>query len=266
MPRSRLWSFGIAFLALLESCSAPQIRIERTCPPCIQLEPRAKLGLEMVVENAPGRQVTAEAVLRELDRHLRRGANPVVDPRVADVLVRACPTQWSYEGPIVLLPGQNGLWHLRVRIEVVHANSPNVPCIYSSTYWSKVHAPDEVQAMARAADLVSDRFVDDLRPSRVCNVVKMDDSDPRVETGIELCRCGQFDAAYSAFSDLAAKAPDSPSVLYNLAVLKESRGEYDEAEGLLLRAAKIEQKAIYYVALERVRAARRDAEALGKTP
>jgi hypothetical protein len=287
MSRRRFWSFGIAFLALTGSCSTPKIWIERTRPPCIQLDPREKVGLEMLVGNVPGsgkieglteavvgglggrilgRQATAEAVLRELGRHLQKGANPVVDPTVADVLVRACPTQWSYEGPTLLLPGQNGLWHLRVRIEVIRANSPNAPCLSSSTYWSKVHAPDEVQAIAKAADLVSDRFVGDLRPSRVCNVVEMDDSDPRVETGIKLCRCGQFDAAYSAFSDLAAKAPDSPPVLYDLAVLKESRGEYDEAEGLLLRATRMEQKPIYYIALERVRAGRRDAEALGKTP
>jgi len=266
MSRRRACSFGIALLVLAASCSSPQIRIERTCPPCIQLDPRAKVGLELVVENGPARQATSEAVLRELDRHLRRGANPVVDPRAADILVRACPTQWSYEGPIVLLPGQNGLWHLRVRIEVVRANSPDTPCISSSTYWSKVHAPDELQAIARAADLVSDRFLDDLRPSRICNVVDMDDSDPRLATGIELRRSGQFDAAYTAFSDLAARAPDSPPVLYDLAVLKESRGEYDDAEELLLRATQREQKAIYYTALERVRAARRDAEALGKTP
>jgi len=264
----------IALFVFAQGCSVPQIRIERSCPPCIQLEPGSKIGLEVLAEGVDdgaggrllSRPAASELVRRELDLHLRREANPLVDPRVADVLVRACPTHWSYDGPVILLPGQNGTWHLRVRIEVLRANSPNTPCISSSTYWSKVHAPDEVQAIARAADLVADRFVADLRPSRICNVVEMDDSDPRVETGITLCRRGQFDAAYSAFSDLAARAPDSSPVLYNFAVLRESRGEYDEAEALLLRATKVEQKAIYYIALERVRAARRDAEALGKTP
>ena len=161
------WCRWIALLALAQGCSVPRIRIERDCPPCIQLEPGTKIGLEMLGLNVPdpgriealaaggralSRQAAAEPVLRELDRHLQRGANPIVDPRAADVLVRACPTQWCYEGPLLLLPGQNGLWHLRVRIEVVHANSPNAPCISSSTYWSKVHAPDEMQAIARAAD------------------------------------------------------------------------------------------------------------------
>jgi Flp pilus assembly protein TadD len=94
----------------------------------------------------------------------------------------------------------------------------------------------------------------------------MDDSDPRTETGISLCERGQFDAAYSAFSDLASRAPDSAPVLYNLAVLKESRGEYDDAESLLMRSTKMDPKAIFYIALERVRAAKRDAEALGRTP
>jgi hypothetical protein len=275
------WFHWIALFALAQGCSVPRIRIERDCPPCIPLEPGAKIGLELLPLNVPdpgivvalaaggralSRQAAAEPVLRELDRHLHFGANPIVDPRVADVLVRACPTQWCYEGPMLLLPGQNGLWHLRVRIEVVRANSPNAPCISSSTYWSRVHAPDEVQAIARASDLVADRFIADLRPSRICNVVDMDDSDPRVETGITLCRSGHFDAAYTAFSDLATQAPESAAVLYDLAVLKESRGEYDQAEELLLRATKRETKPIYYVALERVRAARRDAEALGKTP
>jgi tetratricopeptide (TPR) repeat protein len=149
---------------------------------------------------------------------------------------------------------------------VVHAKSPEAAPIYATTYWSKVEAPDEPLAMAKAADRLADRFVIDLRPSRICNVVEMDDSDPRVETGISLCECGQFEAAHTAFSDLAARAPDSAPVLYDLAVLKESRGEYDAAEALLLRATKIVQKPIYYIALERVRAGRRDAEALGSTP
>jgi len=123
-----------------------------------------------------------------------------------------------------------------------------------------------VESLARAADQSIDRFVADLKPTRICNVVDMDGSDPRAETGIQLCECGRFDAAYSAFSDLAGRAPDSAPALYNFAVLRESRGEYDEAESLLLKATQIDPKGIYYVALERVRAARRDAEALGKTP
>jgi tetratricopeptide (TPR) repeat protein len=261
---------GIALLFLAQGCSTPRIRIERSCPPCIALESGATVALEIVIDpaggQAPARQGVAELVRRELDRHLQKGPYPIVDVRAAKVIVRACPTEWSFQWPFPPLPGQNGLGYLRVRIDVLHANSPNSPCIYSSTYWAKVHVPDEIGAMARAADLVSDRFAADLRPSRICNVVEMDDSDPRVETGIKLCECGQFDAAYTAFSDLAARGPDSAPILYNLAVLKESRGEYDNAESLLLRATKMEPKAIYYVALERVRAARRDAEALGKTP
>ena len=265
MSHQVLWPLAIAFLALAQGCSTPRIRIERSCPPCIPLESDATIGLEIVTP-APGAQASAEIVRGELERHLLRGPYPLVDVRTAKVIVRACPTEWSYQWPFPPLPGQNGLGHLRVRIEVLHANSPNAPCIYSSTYWAKVHVPGEMGAMARAADLVSDNFAADLRPSRICNVVQMDDTDPRVETGIKLCECGQFDAAYTAFSDLATQAPESPPILYNLAVLKESRGEYDEAESLLLRATKMNPKGIYYIALERVRAAKRDAEALGKTP
>jgi tetratricopeptide (TPR) repeat protein len=265
MSHRASWPLGFVLLALAQGCSTPRIRIERSCPPCIQLESDATLGLEMVIEPV-GAPAPAEAVRCELERHLQRGPYLLVDARAAKVIVRACPTQWSYQWPFPPLPGQSGLGYLRVRIEVLRANAPNAPCIYSSTYWAKVHVPGEMGAIARAADLVSDNFAADLRPSRICNVVQMDDTDPRAETGIRLCECGQFDAAYTAFSDLAARAPDSPPVLYDLAVLKESRGEYDEAETLLLRATKTDPKGIYYVALERVRAAKKDAEALGKTP
>jgi hypothetical protein len=281
------WSLGFALLTATAGCRAPEIRIERSCPACIQLAPNARIGLQVTAEDLPGARKTggviesvidaatgqfmtrgaaAEPVWRELDRHLRCGANPVVDPGAADILVRARPTEWSYHGPIPPRPGTHGNGYLRVYIEVVQAKSPEAAPIYATTYWSKVEAPDEPLAMVKAADRLADRFVLDLRPSRICNVVKMDDSDPRVEPGISLCECGQFEAAHTAFSDLAARAPESAPVLYDLAVLKESRGEYNEAEALLLRATKIAQKAIYYSALERVRAARRDAEALGSTP
>jgi len=281
------WSLGVVLFVAGTGCSTPEIRIERSCPACISLPPNAKIGVLVTAEDLPGarktggviesiidastgqfltRRAAAEPVWRELDRHLRFGVNPVVAPGAADILVRARPTQWSYRGPIPPLPGQHGNGHLRVYIEVIHAKTPDAAPIYATTYWSKVEAPDEPLAMAKAADRLVDRFVLDLKPSRICNVVEMDDSDPRVETGITLCKCGQFEAAHTAFSDLAASAPDSAPVLYDLAVLKESRGEYDAAEALLLRATKIAQKPIYYTALTRVRAGRADAEALGSAP
>jgi tetratricopeptide (TPR) repeat protein len=259
------WPLATALLLLTLGCSTPRIRIDHSCPPCIALDPKTTLGLEIVIDPAIGPE-PSEMVHRELDRHLLRGPYPLVDTRSATVIVRARPVEWSFQWPLPPLPGVNGQGCLRVRIEVLHANNPNGPCIYSSTYWAKVHLPDSTSTLARAADMVVDRFAADLRPSRICNVVDMDDSDPRAETGIELCRCGRFDAAYSAFSDQAAQAPDSAPLLYNFAVLRESRGEYDAAESLLLRATKIDPKAIYYIALERVRAGKRDAEALGSTP
>jgi len=257
---------GMVLLVAALGCSTPRIRIEHSCPPCIQLEPNATIGLETVIDPAVARPEVSEVVRGELERHLLRGPYALVAAGSARVIVRATPVLWTYQWPFPPLPGQPGQGYLRVRIEVRPAAPPNAPCISSATYWAKVHAPGEMESLARAADQSVDRFVADLKPTRICNVVDMDGSDPRTETGIQLCECGRFDAAYSAFSDLAVRAPDSAPALYNFAVLRESRGEYDEAESLLLKATQIDPKGIYYVALERVRAARRDAEALGKTP
>lgn len=257
---------GIVLVTLAQGCSTPRIRIEHTAPPCIPLDPGATLGLETVIDSTFAKPEVSDVVRGELERHLLRGPYPLVAASAARVIVRATPVLWSYQWPFPPLPGQPGEGYLRVRIEVRPATPPDAPAISSATYWARVHAPGEMASMVRAADQAVDRFVADLRPIRICNVVDMDESDPRAETGIQLCKSGRFDAAYLAFSDLAARAPDSAPVLYNFAVLRESRGEYEEAEALLLRATRIDPKGIYYIALDRVRAGKRDAEALGKTP
>lgn len=287
MAHRFVWSVGFALLVAAAGCGAPQITIERSRPACIQVGSEAKIAVRVTTEGDPperktkalvdaaidaaggqflNKRAAAEPLWRELERELGRGVNPVVDLASADFIVLAHPTEWSYEGPILTQPDNPGHGHLRVHIDVVRANSPGEKPVYGSTYWSKVEAPDETRAIEKAAHLLAERFTADLRPSRVCNVVEMDDSDPRTSTGISLCRSGEFEAAHTAFSDLAAGAPGSAPALYDLAVLKESRGEYDEAEALLLRATKIAQKPIYYSALARVRAARVDAEALGSAP
>ena len=92
--------------------------------------------------------------------------------------------------------------------------------------------------------------------------VELDDSDPNAEPGIELCKDGKFDAAYVAFSEASSRSPGSAPLLYNLAVLAEARGEYNLAESMLGRATGLEPKALYFEALDRVRRARGDSEAL----
>jgi hypothetical protein len=65
-----------------------------------------------------------------------------------------------------------------------------------------------------------------------------------------------------AFADAVARSPRSAPALYNMGVMAEARGSYDEAENVILWATELAQKSMYYTALERVRQSRRDAQAL----
>src|SRR5581483_1647498 len=99
VPFRAPWPLGIALLIAAQGCSTPRIRIEHTAPPCIALESGATVGLETVIDPAARPAAVAEPVRGELARHLQRGPYPFVDVPSAKVIVRACPTQWTYEGP-----------------------------------------------------------------------------------------------------------------------------------------------------------------------
>ncbi len=271
-------------LAVFATACTPKVRIERTLPARLPIAEGKKLAVQVdpdgsgppastivgvALDVAQGqllnKWVAVEPVRVELDRQLRRTAFSVVDKAAADYLIRARPTDWVFRIEN-RQQGRVGVGKLHVRIEVVPAKDPNAPPVFTDTYWASTETSSgEPDAMTTAAQSLAARFIEDLMPTRVSTRVELDDSDPLVKPGIELCNAGKLDAAHAAFSDMVARSPSSAPALYNLAVLTEARGEYDQAESLLLKATQISPKPLYYEALERVRASRRDAQTLKKT-
>ncbi|MBI3183159.1 MAG: tetratricopeptide repeat protein [Myxococcales bacterium] len=260
----------------------PRIRIEWSRPARFQLAPDQRIALQVeadgvgpsatnVLDAAIGftqgqvlnKWVAVEAVRNEMDAELRRAGLNLVDRPQADLVLRARPTDWSYQLD-EKKDVKSGVGRLDVRIDVLDARNPNAPPLFGSSYWAKGGAANigEPEAMLRASKRLAGVFLSDLRPHRVSAEVELDDSDPIVHPGVTLCKEGLFDAAYSAFSDAVARSPQSAPALYDLAVLAEARGSYDEAEGLLTKATGISPKPLYYRALERARGAREDAKSL----
>lgn len=272
-----------ALLVTAAACT-PRIRIDRMQPPRLQLAPNQPVALMVeadgaapsatnVMDTAIGitrgqilnKWLAVEPVRNELNAELRRNSFSVVDRGSAQWVIRVKPVSWHYE---LRLNDDNtgrvGTGRLDALVEVRPANDPNAAPIFADTYWARSHANDlgEPEAMLRASRRIAQLFVADTFPQRVYANVELDDSDPAVKPGIELCQSGKFEAAYAAFSDVVARSPDSAPALYDLGVLAEAKGNYDEAEAVLLKATKIASKAIYYDAIERVRQARADAQAL----
>ncbi len=274
-PFSR-FSLVVSALVITSGC-AHNIRIERTRPARVNLSTDRKIGVQ--VEAAPpvpgGPNLTeaantvlaftqgqviqpemaVEPVRTELYRGLQQSQFTLVDASGADTLVRVIPTEWKYRGPPPLQRG-SGSGTLHIRLELLDGKNKDAPRIFTDTYWASVNAPNEAEAILRASRKVAQVFIEDLQPVRVWDKVELDTTDPVTKPGVELCDQGRFDGAHAAFSDAVARSPNSAPALYNLAVLDEARGNYDRAEELLLNATRINSKSIYYVALERVRAAK----------
>lgn len=267
---SRLVTVVVA-AALLSGC-AHHIRIARTRPAPLNLA--ADRTLEVLVEapSTPNDQPTASDAVGAFFDATRGQLIPTafaVDPlrkefrdalhasrfplaAGADTLVRVTPIDWTYRGPLPLQRG-TGSGKLQARVEVLDRRLPEAPRLYNETFWATSEAPNEAEAILRAARRLTQAFLRELEPTRVWARVELDDSDPIGKPGIELCERGLFDAAHTAFTDAVSRQPDSAPSLYNLAVLEEARGEYGVAERLLLDATRIQPKTLYFEALERVR-------------
>lgn len=265
-------------------CGPPRIRIEWSQPAAFNLPPETPVaviverdGVQPSVNNVldtaldvtrgqvMNKWLAVEPVKQEFTAALQKRGYRIVDSSQAQALIKVRPVAWSYELDAKKKQDfRNGTGRLDVRVDVYDAKKLNEAPLFTETYWANGAAANigEPEALSRAARNVPGAFFRDLKPRRVSSQVELDDSDPISETGIALCKDNKFNAAYEFFHDTVARAPDNAPALYNYAVMAEIKGQYDQSEALLMRATKIQQKPLYYSALERVRGARSDAQAM----
>lgn len=267
---------------VLIACGPPRIRIEWDRPPAFNLPPEQPVHVMVEADgSAPTANTVVDAISSfgqgqvlnkwvavpmvkgELELTLRQGGHTVVSEEGAAVILKVKPTRWSYQ----YNHRNGGDGRLEAALVIVDAKNPNAQALYSDEYWATSGTQrNEPESMARASRQLAGAVLRTFRPQRVSANVILDDDDPAAEVGISLCKDGQFDAAYAAFSDASTKNPESAPLLYDLAVLAEARGDYDLAESLLTRATGLQQKKFYYSALDRVRRARQDAEGFKAPP
>jgi tetratricopeptide (TPR) repeat protein len=277
LARTSLLVSAVASLLLSTGCaSAPVIHLSWSRPPLLPITTAQKVALDVNKGNATvtpnaamgavlgltqgqvmNKDMSVEALRAELKGQLQNMGFAVVDKSQADVIIKVVPTAWEYK----LERLTTGRGRLDIQVDVFDLHGTAGQAIFHDGYWARDTAElvGEPEVMVRAAGRVITRFLEDLRPQRVSAKVEMDDSDPIVGPGLELCRSNQFEAAYLALSQAVNKKPDSSAALYDLGIMAEVRGSYDEAEDLLRRATTYSQKPIYFTALERVRAAKADA-------
>jgi hypothetical protein len=277
LARTSLLLTAVA-LFLTTGCAAPVIRLSWSRPPLLPITTAQKVGVDVsagvtaptptatlgaVIGLARGqvmnKDMSVDALRAELRGQLQNMGFAVVDQSQADVIIRVIPTAWEYKlQPNTLTSGHG---RLDIQVDVFDLHGTAGQAIFHDGYWARdtTNHLGEPEVMVRAAGRVITRFLDDLRPQEISERVEMDDSDPVVGPGLELCRSNQFEAAYLALAQAVNSKPQSSAALYDLGVMAEIRGSYDEAEDLLKRATTYSQKAIYFSALERVRGEKVDA-------
>lgn len=275
------WAAWLFAAAALSACLPPRIRVTWTQPARLVLPLETPLAVEVDAGPSPdGREIAGQVVdafaLRRTNRlapveplraafseTLARQGYQLVPAAQAGLLIRVRPTRWHFDmDPSKFLVGGTG--RLDAQVEVLDPNDPGGSPRFRESYWatSSVGAIGEQGALDRTARRLVNMLLSETRPGQMEAQVLLDDSDPVVRTGLELCRENQFRAAYEAFARAVTEAPASAAAQYNFGVMAEIQGLYDIAENSVRKATELESKAIYFTALERIRQARADAQAM----
>jgi hypothetical protein len=113
------------------------------------------------------------------------------------------------------------------------------------------HASGEVSRLSRnivleraARDAVG-KFLDSITPRWVTRRVPLDDDDPEQAPTLEAARAGSIAAAAGDATAYFQRNPSKPSAAYNLAVLLDALGDYQQALAMYDRANRLGAKPFY---------------------
>lgn len=224
---------------------------------------RGSLG-QVVREMAKGG--TLPTLEEEFRRVLVKGRFQLAEKGRSQYVVRLTPTAWNYSRSG--RTGMNGHGKLDVRVTVLDAANPDARPLYQDIIWGKAGSMGmgEPEAVRRAAAAIADEFLTVFAPSSRSGWFELDGEDPACEPGIELAEEGLVDGAYDSFFQAMRANPGSAPALYNFAVMTGVKGNLDESERLMTEATKIQQKKLYYRAIDIVRSARQQRDAASAPP
>jgi tetratricopeptide (TPR) repeat protein len=109
------------------------------------------------------------------------------------------------------------------------------------------HASGEVSKLSRsivleraARDAVG-KFLESITPRWVTRSVPLDDEDPAQAPWLETARAGAIASAASEATRYLQQNPGNPSAAYNLAVLLDAMGDYEQALAMYDRSLAAEK-------------------------
>jgi tetratricopeptide (TPR) repeat protein len=253
----------ISLLISLSACT-PHLRIQSTRPSAVNLGARPNLSIIDVNGN---RRDLQESVVAALLRQRRGSALIIKDKRALGLKVTLNGQTPTFSGPEYLLKeGEHLLSVSIVDVEVqtetrtetqkdakgnpqeveytalvadvaitaTIADADTAP-LAEKEYSSKIAARDSAQGPSKLelkeralSDAVS-QLLADVTPVTVTAFVALDDEDKALEPYLDLATSGQLEQAIEGLKDHLERHPSGAAAWYNLAVLYDALGRYDEA-------------------------------------
>ncbi|MEW6367875.1 MAG: tetratricopeptide repeat protein [Acidobacteriota bacterium] len=122
--------------------------------------------------------------------------------------------------------------------------------------------PKQADLLRSACSDVVGSFLYDITPRWVTEKIVLDEVDPALKDGVELCKRGMLDEAASSFRNVLQTYPGSSGATYNLGVLAEVSGDHALAEEYYRKAIDIDPKPLYQKALQNLQRRVAEEEAL----
>ena len=243
------------------------MRIARPAPAVIDLGPRARV---LSVVRVDGPEDSPAVVMHTLQGRVARQGwfqleawhpGTEADPSGRRAYVAITVAEWSFSSP------RNGQGEAepqsRVRLLTRLARAPDGP-------WSE---PYETGALVEGSESASDasraqapelllestlRSVDDLlralAPRPRVEEVELDVDSPLLQPGATAAARGELEDARASFEAVHARHPELPAAAYDLGLVMEALGHWEQAEALYTEAVSRKDDRLYRDALDSVRA------------
>jgi TolA-binding protein len=130
-------------------------------------------------------------------------------------------------------------------VSVTAFTSAGKAVLAEEEYEMVARGEDKDQALGNAARALVSRILFDITPKYVTKYIRMDDDDKAQKPIIEVAKKGNVPQAITEMEGYVQGNPQNPAALYNLAVLLDASGKYQEAIDLYTKAISLSAKDFY---------------------
>jgi hypothetical protein len=136
-------------------------------------------------------------------------------------------------------------YEAKVVASVTAFNAAGKAMLAEEEYEMTGRGEDKDQALGNAGRALVGRILQDITPTYVTKYIRMDDEDKAQKPIIEVAEKGNVPRAITEMESYVQANPQNAGALYNLAVLLDASGKYQEALDLYTKAISLSSKDFY---------------------